>query len=147
LNRRGYTLLEIAIALTVIGLLASVSAAGMGRYLERARVADAVMTMKNVEDSLSTFVAERGHLPDSLSDLGIAVPKDPWGNPYQYTNLATAGPGAARKDKFLVPINSDYDLWSMGPDGKSVAPLTAKSSRDDIIRANNGDFVGPAWKY
>ena len=52
--------------------------------------------------------------------------------------------GQARKDRFLVPINSDYDLYSMGPDGGSVPPLTAALSRDDIIRANNGDYFGLA---
>lgn len=52
-----------------------------------------------------------------------------------------------RKDHSLVPINSDYDLYSMGPDGKSQAPLTANASRDDIIRANNGAFYGKASNY
>ncbi len=35
----------------------------------------------------------------------------------------------------------------MGPDGKSVAPLTAKASRDDIVRANDGKFIGEASDY
>ena len=55
--------------------------------------------------------------------------------------------GQLRKDKNLVPINTDYDLYSKGPDGKSVTPLTANSSRDDIIRANNGAYVGEAEDY
>ena len=73
---------------------------------------------------------------------------DPWKGTYQYTRLDNAkGKGSARKDKNLVPINTDYDLWSNGKDGKSVAPLTAQASRDDIVRANNGRFVGPAADY
>ena len=52
-----------------------------------------------------------------------------------------------RKDRFLVPINSCYDLYSMGKDGQSVPPLTAKASWDDIVRANDGAFVGLAWQY
>ena len=71
--------------------------------------------------------------------------RDPWGHAYQYLNHATAkGKGAFRKDKRIVPINTDYDLYSMGKDGQSVAPLTAKASRDDIVRANDGRFVGLA---
>jgi len=46
-----------------------------------------------------------------------------------------------------VPLNTDYDLYSQGPDGQSVSPLTAAKSRDDIIRANNGDFIGTAEDY
>lgn len=52
-----------------------------------------------------------------------------------------------RKDRFLVPINSDYDLYSMGKDGESVAPLTAAKSRDDIVRAANGTYVGLAENF
>ena len=55
--------------------------------------------------------------------------------------------GNARKDHSLVPINSDFDLYSMGPDGQSSPPLTARQSRDDIVRANNGNFVGVAADY
>ena len=58
-----------------------------------------------------------------------------------------ASVGKKRKDKSLHPLNSDYDLYSMGPDGRSVSPLTAKASRDDIIRANNGGFIGVAEDY
>jgi general secretion pathway protein G len=54
------------------------------------------------------------------------------------------GNGQARKDRFLVPLNDDYDLYSMGKDGTSSPPLTAKVSQDDIIRANNGSYVGLA---
>jgi general secretion pathway protein G len=52
-----------------------------------------------------------------------------------------------RKDKNLVPINSEYDLYSVGPDGRSVGPLTAKHSRDDIVMANDGRFIGVASDY
>jgi general secretion pathway protein G len=61
--------------------------------------------------------------------------------------MTTKGNGKARKDHSLVPLNTDYDLYSKGPDKASVSPLTAKSSRDDILRANNGRFVGPASSY
>ena len=46
-----------------------------------------------------------------------------------------------------MPLNSDFDLYSMGPDGQTATPLTAKASRDDIVRANNGGFIGVASDY
>ena len=52
-----------------------------------------------------------------------------------------------RKDRFLVPINTNFDLYSMGPDGKSVPPLTAQASQDDIIWASDGEYIGPAAQY
>lgn len=57
------------------------------------------------------------------------------------------GGSQPRKDRFLVPINSDYDLYSVGPDGESAAPLTAAKSRDDIIRASDGAYVGVAVNF
>ena len=44
----------------------------------------------------------------------------------------------------MVPINEFFDLYSMGADGKSVSPLTAQASHDDIIRAYDGQYVGIA---
>jgi general secretion pathway protein G len=44
-------------------------------------------------------------------------------------------------------LNSDYDLYSKGRDGRSVSPLTAKASRDDVIRASNGGFIGLGANY
>ena len=53
----------------------------------------------------------------------------------------------ARRDRFLVPINSTYDLYSLGKDGDSKAPLSTKVSQDDVIRANDGGFIGLAARY
>jgi hypothetical protein len=55
--------------------------------------------------------------------------------------------GEPRKDHQMHPINCDYDLYSVGKDGESIAPLTAKVSQDDIIRANNGGYVGLVSNY
>jgi general secretion pathway protein G len=55
--------------------------------------------------------------------------------------------GQARKDRNLVPINSDFDLFSPGRDGKTTGPLTAKTSHDDIVRGSDGAFVGLARDY
>ena len=53
----------------------------------------------------------------------------------------------ARKDRFLVPINTDYDLYSMGPDGESEPQLHNAVSRDDVIRARDGAYVGLAESF
>ncbi len=55
--------------------------------------------------------------------------------------------GEARKDYFLVPLNTDYDLYSVGKDGNSRPPLSAPDSADDVIRANDGAYIGLAANY
>jgi len=95
-------------------------------------------------------MVENGELPDSLNDLGLGDLKDPWGNPYEYLRIAGGnlkGKGKLRKDHSLVPVNTDYDLYSKGKDGKSSTPFTAKASQDDIVRANDGWFIGLVSDY
>ncbi len=52
-----------------------------------------------------------------------------------------------RKDRLLFPLNTDYDLFSVGPNGKSLASLGDNFSLDDVIRANDGNYFGPAKNY
>ena len=88
--------------------------------------------------------------PANLNSVGQANKLDPWGRPYQYLQIQGASKsiiGKARKNKNLVPINSYYDLYSKGKDGVSAGPLTAGPSRDDVVLANDGGFVGLASDY
>ena len=145
---RGFTLLELMIVLAIITTLATV---GMSQYmsaLNTARHTKVMGLMKTMETDIGTYFISQGKYPSTLDEVDHGHRKDPWGNPYQYLNVEEAkNKGKLRKDKNLVPINTDYDLYSMGPDQRSVLPLTAKWSRDDIIRANDGEYFGPAWKY
>lgn len=145
--RSGFTLLELLIALAIVGLLAAVAIPSYGAYVERARIAQATVDIKGIEQVIERFYVIKHALPDDLGQIGQSELLDPWGNPYRYLNVTTANRGKMRKDRALVPINSDYDLYSMGADGLSQPPLTARASHDDIVRANNGRFVGLASDY
>ena len=146
-NQRGLTLIELMIVIAIIGTLAAIAIPNYIAYRERAKVTVAVVEIKGIENDIATFVAENGRLPVSLVEAGLGNPLDPWGNPYVYYPVDSVPKGKRRKDKSLVPVNTDYDLFSKGADGDSVAPFTAKASQDDIVRANNGAFIGPAKNY
>lgn len=144
----GLTLLELMVAIAIIGILAAIAVPNYLSYLQRARYTVAVSDIKNISLAADEFAAKNGRYPDDLTEIGMASLLDPWGNPYQYLCVASAkGKGSLRKDRSLVPVNSDYDLYSMGADGKSVPPFTAKASHDDIVRANNGAYLGYAEDY
>jgi general secretion pathway protein G len=95
--------------------------------------------------------------PPSLAAVGKDKLKDPWGNPYQYTRVEPPDPKKKkdepanlkdlRKDRNEHPINTDYDLYSAGKDGKTNLPITSHNSQDDVIRAKNGAFVGLVSDY
>jgi general secretion pathway protein G len=147
-HARGFTLIELLLIVAILGTLMAIALPVYAKALERARIARAIGDIKAIETDLRLEEVITGRLPNSLAEIGRDGLRDPWGNAYVFMNFANAkGKGAMRKDRFLVPINSDFDLYSKGPDGDSVPPLTAAPSRDDIIRANDGGFVGLASEY
>jgi len=142
----GFTLIELMVVIAIIGTLAAIAVPAYMTYRDRARTARAVAEIHTLQSEILAFEVS-GNLPNDLAAIGWAGLLDPWGNPYQYQSFALVPKGKWRKDRFLVPLNSTFDLWSMGPDGKSKPPLTAKDSKDDIIRANDGSFIGRADRY
>ena len=147
---RAYTLVEMALALLIVGLIYSTITPAFLHLVEEKRADEVVDEIEDMGLEIDQFFEDNGRFPDSLDEIFSPVPLDPWGNPYQYLNIKdnpSKSKGKLRKDKNLVPINSDYDLYSMGPDGKSVSPLTAIASQDDIVRGRNGDFIGSATEY
>ena len=146
-KQAGFTLIEILIAMAIMSIVAMVAVPTYSNYMERIEIANVEADFVKIDMALQGYWVSYGGYPPNLEILGLQK-DDPWGNPYQYLNMALAnGNGQKRKDHNLVPLNTDYDLYSMGPDGRSVGPLTASQSRDDIIRANNGDYIGVAADY
>jgi general secretion pathway protein G len=141
--------MEMVIALVVVAILSGVAVPVYTDYVEKAEIKTAVRDIRFLEGAIERHHTEFERYPNQLA--GVVKPEltDPWGNSYRYLNLQIAPPPGVqpRKDKNLVPINSDYDLYSMGKDGETKAPLTPKVSHDDVIRANDGAFVGLAWRY
>lgn len=135
------------LTLAILFVLASVAVPSYRRHLDNQDTAKAIIDIQLMEFEICKFVAENDTYPDNLDDIGMAGIEDPWGKPYCYLNMATATVGQMRKDHFMVPVNSDYDLYSMGKDGTSASPFTAAISQDDIVRANNGSYIGLVAEY
>jgi general secretion pathway protein G len=221
----GFTLIELMLAVAIIGIMSSLAIPNYVGFLEKARMAKTVAEMNGIAKQIQLYSVAEGQYPDSLAQIGLDNLRDQWGNPYQYLRIncttqlygmldnidpshtgseelvlpvsvtlspitahislavdvgnrqgrmylvaqggngngggnggggngngngngnGGCGSGQPRKDHFLHPINSDFDLYSMGKDGDSVAPLTAQKSRDDIIRANDGGYYGVASNF
>lgn len=242
----GFTLIELMLAISIVGVLASLAVPNYMEFVEKARVARAISELHGLAKEIKGFALAVGTYPNSLADVGRSTMLDPWGTPYQYyrincgtiddiTNLAKlklrrknsprmipashsfstdsewlvsltvdngqpqgylyltaaggngggggnaggngggpgggsngggngggggnagsngggggppcGGVGGARKDRFLVPINSDFDVYSMGKNLDTVAPLNPPKSQDDVIRASDGGFYGLARNF
>ena len=124
---RGFTLLEILIVITILGILASLIAVRVMDRPGEARRMKAQLDIKTLENALKLFKLDNafypttdqglsaiveqpsvGRLPGKWREGGYleksVVPKDPWGNDYNYMS-----PGVN---------NRDFDLWSYGADGE-----------------------------
>jgi len=126
-EERGFTLLEILIVITILGILASLVAVKLMDRPGEARALKAEMDIKSLETALKLYKLDNafyptteqglsslveqpttGRIPTKWREGGYleksVVPKDPWGNDYLYLNPAVR--------------NRDFDLWSYGADGE-----------------------------
>ena len=145
----GMTMFELMITITLLGLLGAMAVPAYNGYTERARINRAIGDIGRVSIELYTWRVNSGggSFPASLAVAGIDLAPDPWGNAYTYTRIEGAAINDLRKDRNLNPVNTDFDLFSNGPDGDSARPFTAGKSRDDVVRANDGGFIGIAEDY
>ncbi len=146
----GFTLLELAIVVLVAALIIGTVTPVYLHIIDNKRTDLAVNEISGMQKEIDRFGRRNARLPENLNELYPDPPLDPWGNPYRYTNIRNAiTPGAInpRTDNNLKPLNADYDLYSDGPDRVSLSPVAASESRDDIIRAKNGNYIGVAMEY
>jgi general secretion pathway protein G len=137
---------DVLVALAAILIVGSFAVPAFNGYVERSRVARAVSDIGTMSLKLHQWQRSGKTLPASLAEAGIAG-VDPWGRPYVYVRAADASRARLRKDGELVPLNTDFDLYSLGPDGVSALALPAAPSRDDVVRAANGAYIGVAANY
>lgn len=82
-NRSGYTLIELMIVLTILGILAAIAAPSVKVHSIRAREAVLMEDLYQMRQNIDAFFADRGRYPDSLDELVFEryirdLPRDPF---------------------------------------------------------------------
>ena len=148
IRSNGFTLIELLLGLVLLGVVSAIAVPVYTNIVEGGREAAAISDIMRIEMAIDRFNGQTFTYPGSLDEISNIPRQDPWGRDYEYFLIdgsdAKGIKGKQRKDKNLNPLNTDYDLYSLGKDGISKLPLTAKASHDDIVRAGNGGFVGRA---
>ena len=125
INRQtGFTLIEVIVVLVILGILASIVVPKVVSRTDQAQVVKAKQDIRAMESSLQMYRVDNFNYP--TTDQGLQalakkptsgnepknwqsggyikkIPKDPWGNDYQYLSPGEKG---------------DFDIYSLGADGR-----------------------------
>ena len=123
-SKVGFTLIEIMLVVIIIGVLAAMVVPRLVGRTEQAKVARAKSDLSAIGLALDLYELDVGRHPESLDEL---VAKDPpssaaegtkWNGPYLKKGLPKDPWGRAYAYQRQSQHNQDYDLSSLGPDGK-----------------------------
>lgn len=128
-SERGYTLVEILVVITIIGLIMALVGPRVLNYLTESKVKTARIQIQSFASALDLFYLDAGRYPTSAEGLAVLVrptagvtawngpylkggivPTDPWGKPYVYRSPGEHGA---------------YDVVSFGSDGQEGGTGTA----------------------
>ena len=121
-SKGGFTLVELLVVLVILGLVMGLVGPRVLGYLSSSRERTAHLQIESFASALDLFYLDYGRYPTSSEGLDALVhkpgsgdrwagpylkqnnvPKDPWGNPYDYHVPGKTGP---------------YAITSAGPEGK-----------------------------
>ena len=145
---RGFSLLELLLAITIIGILSAIAIPSYRGYLDNNKVNTAISDINLIQLCLERYHTETFQYPPTIATIASCLPNngnDPWGNPYVYLNIINGGNGIrgqVRKDHATNPINTLYDLYSIGKDGVTHVQVSNSRGKDDVILGRDGAFVG-----
>ncbi|MDR2674900.1 MAG: type II secretion system major pseudopilin GspG [Opitutaceae bacterium] len=128
---RAFTLLEILLAVAILGMLVALSIAAVDKIFSGASEdAAKLFVTQSLQVPLQSYRTHMGNYPATAEGLqalitppadkadrwrgpyitGDTIPLDPWKNPYQYRF-----PGVHNR-------TGGYDVWSKGADGQDGTP-------------------------
>jgi general secretion pathway protein G len=121
-NQRGFTLIEMLVVITIIGLIMALVGPRVLNFLSDSKVKAAAIQIRSFENALDLFYLDAGRYPTTSEGMRAlierpggavawsgpylksdAVPGDPWGRPYIYRSPGEHGA---------------YDIMSYGADGQ-----------------------------
>lgn len=111
----GFTLIEILLVVVIIGMLATIAAINVPKFLGSGREGKAKADVNSIATAINAYNMVEGKYPLSLYALTegsdpylTTLPKDPWGRDYHY--VASSSRRGFR-----------FEVYSFGEDGQQSA--------------------------
>ncbi|MEN3289566.1 MAG: ral secretion pathway protein [Bradyrhizobium sp.] len=135
-GEQGFTLVEMLVVITIIGLIMGLIGPRVLNYLSESKVKAAKIQMQSFASALDLYNLDTGRYPTASEGLtalvrpsagvswngpylkGAALPNDPWNHPYLYRVPGEHGP---------------YDIMSLGSDGQEGGSGTAADLSLDAL--------------
>lgn len=130
---RGFTLIEIMVVITILGILAALIVPRVVGRTDDAKIAASKQDIASIMQALKLYRLDNGRYP--TTDQGLqalitkpatepvpsnwkaggylersSVPRDPWGHPYQYLSPGTKG------EIDVFSLGADQQPGGEGPD-------------------------------
>ena len=116
-KKSGFTLVEIILVVAILGVLMSIVLPSFTGRGKDAQIAKTKATIRTLSAAIQLYEIENSKFPKTLDELinnkknkvyleKKAIPKDPWGNAFQYTVPGTHN-------------THSYDLWT-DVEGESI---------------------------
>jgi type II secretion system protein G len=111
-DRRGFTLIELVVVITILGVLVALAIPAVGGYVDNAKRKAAKADAKNLQTALVLYASQNGNFPSSLADYGQLQR-----SLQEYLSLPSTEGGATFYFGGYSPLSADnFRLWIYAKD-------------------------------
>lgn len=141
-DTNGFTLVELAVSLVVIGLLIGLGTSMVGPLMSAIKVRESRENLAAAVESINSWASSNNRVPDTANVASVVrSPSDAWGRNFIYLYDTNLAPGSATKNTICgrktttlmltdsttgatIP-NVAYVIFSLGDDAESNTTLTS----------------------
>jgi len=140
LGINGFSLVELLTVIAIVAALAAIALPAYNNYINKTKCRRAMSEIRTLNTEISGYALDKGVFPNTLADINRGGYLDPWQRPYVYNNFSI--PGDPPLEDPYDTLNIDYDLYSLGKDGVTEFTDGDPKNLDDVVRFNNGAYIG-----